>query len=137
MNHSDSHHPNDDTLLHYILGTLEVDMTQGVQDHLHSCPDCQSRLAAIRDDVALLRTAALPPRVPEIPLPGDSFPISRTVIRAAAILVIGFSFGFLSATLFQDHPTAWLIAAAESPAPKLSAQAHEICGGESLTIFLR
>ena len=89
MNHYD-----DDILLKFVLEILDEQETTEVKDHISQCEQCQQRLEDIRKQTELIGNLDLDIKAPEIPLPTTKrIPMIR-FLRAAAMILIGFSVGF-------------------------------------------
>jgi anti-sigma factor RsiW len=97
-------HPNGDTLLKYVLGTLDESETEAVRQHLSSCEECSKEERKIDGEVRRLSSVDIPletgepPRLPR--RPRGLVP----VLKVAAVLAVGFSIGYATAELSNPAP---------------------------------
>ena len=99
-------HIDPDTLTAYALDVLEDPVRDTVRGHLESCTECAGFIAAIRTETDRLASVRLPvPPVSPPPLRVRRR-VPRPWMRIAAILVVGFLAGFLTAeALRKEHVT--------------------------------
>ena len=95
-------HFNEDLLMKYALELLDHKEENKIHEHITTCDECMKRYESIKGDIELIR--GIEPAVkPEIfPLPGKKLKFAGQWIKAAAILIIGFFIGFLTANF--THP---------------------------------
>jgi hypothetical protein len=91
-------HPDDDTLLKLVLETLDDVDVAPLREHLSACRGCTEKKERIEAEVGRLRGIAV--RVEGV---APRLPRGRRVllvaVGAAAILVVGFFSGYLTAEL--------------------------------------
>ncbi len=94
MNHIDS-----DTILKFILETLDPADESAVRGHLSECEACRGECEKVQSDVE--RFSTIPVQVEEVEPP--RLPLKRPLLvmasRAAALLAAGFLAGYMSAEL--------------------------------------
>jgi predicted anti-sigma-YlaC factor YlaD len=97
-------HLTDDTLLQLTLDVLEPVETAVAMAHLKECAECRERFASATNDVATI--GSVRPAVTPIPLPKsvEQTVQSRSYLRAAALLLIGFGAGALFTWTAQRMP---------------------------------
>ena len=92
MNHVDG-----DTLLKYVLETLDEQTEAAVRDHVSVCDRCSRAAGKLQAEVQ--RMAGIEIRMSDAappPLP-RRFRILQSASRMAAVLAVGFLFGYLTA----------------------------------------
>jgi hypothetical protein len=94
MNHVDG-----DTLLKFVLETLDGQAEAAVRDHLSACDRCSQESGRLRAEIE--RMSGMEVRVGDINPPAlpRRFRVLRTVSRMAAVLAVGFLLGYLTADL--------------------------------------
>ncbi len=100
-------HPDDDTLLQFVLRTVGEAEYSALQQHLSLCEQCREREREMQAEVERLGAIQMQIDLLELPrLPG---PIRATIARWgwAAGLAAGFLLGMLTAALTnEEHPAA-------------------------------
>jgi anti-sigma factor RsiW len=92
-------HPNGDTLLKYVLGTLDESETEAIRQHLSSCEECRNEERKIDGEVTRLSIVDIPLGTVEPPrLPRKTRRLVP-VLKAAAVLAVGFFIGYATAEL--------------------------------------
>ena len=95
-------HLDEDLLLKYALELLDDKEESTIREHLTKCDQCKKSHESITNHIELIGSIE-PDIKPEIiPLPKKKLKIPEQFIRAAAILIIGFFIGYLTANL--AHP---------------------------------
>jgi len=95
-------HINEDLLMKYELKLLDDKEENIIREHITTCDQCRKRFESIKSDIELIGSIE-PDVIPElIPFPKKKLKISRQWIKAAAILIIGFFIGYLTANF--AHP---------------------------------
>jgi len=89
MNHS-----TEDQLIGYALQTLSEEELVKVRAHLSECPTCAERLDRVKSEMDLLGSLSVETPVVEIPLPKRSRSPFPALLRAAALLLIGYAIGY-------------------------------------------
>ncbi len=133
MNPSDRIHPEEDTLLQYVLETLDRSDAIETRTHLDNCSTCRDIEERLRSDVQDLAELPIPVEIPSVPYPArvrKSVPL----LQAAALLLIGFALGVFSSRLSQPDRIAWLAAGTEPGLPVITAADQGICESENLRI---
>jgi predicted anti-sigma-YlaC factor YlaD len=95
-------HIDEDLLLKYALQLLEDKEQTKIQEHLIKCDQCKKHYESIKSDIELIGSIELDVEQEVIPLPKKKLKITKQWIRAAAILIIGFFIGYITANL--AHP---------------------------------
>ena len=92
-------HIDDDTLLKFVLETLDEPDNASVRKHLSSCPLCSGKRSELQREVGSLASVDFqvdnvePPRLPQ------RSRRSLVIARFAAVLAVGFVTGYLVAEL--------------------------------------
>jgi anti-sigma factor RsiW len=86
-------HIDDDALDQYASGTLRPELLVAIEEHLLTCPDCQTRLIAADEFIGLFRAAATQPDARPRPLWQGLFNVRW--IGAAAVVAAGFLLTFV------------------------------------------
>jgi anti-sigma factor RsiW len=94
-------HIDDDVLDQYASGSLRPELLAAIEEHLLTCPDCQTRLIAVDEFIGLFRAAATQPDARPQPLWPRLF--NARWIGAAAVAAAVFSFVFVE---FPKAPMA-------------------------------
>ncbi len=95
-------HYNEDLLMKYALDLLDDNEESTIREHLTMCDQCRKQHESIKSHVELIGSIE-PDIKPEIiPLPKKKLKIMEQWIRVAAILIIGFFIGYLTANF--AHP---------------------------------
>lgn len=99
-------HPDDDTLLKYVLEILDDADDAATRDHVTRCGQCAARCRELSKPIDRITTVQF--KIQEVAAP--RFPrrkrsMSAVVIRAAAILAAGFLAGYLTAGWTALPPT--------------------------------
>lgn len=97
-------HLTDDTLLQLSLALLEPAETAVAMTHLKECQECRERFGRAGQDVAVLgsiRPDVAPVSQPRLPAQTLQ---SRSYLRAAALLLIGFGAGVVFTWSAQRMP---------------------------------
>jgi anti-sigma factor RsiW len=100
-------HPDGDTLLKFVLQTLDEPDTSVVREHLSACEQCREQERKLQGEVKRLASVdfpidlVAPPRLPR------KSQLLIAVSRSAAVLAAGFLLGFAAAELSNPvHPIA-------------------------------
>jgi anti-sigma factor RsiW len=97
-------HPDTDALLQAILETLQEPERTSVQQHVSGCPECAAQMKELESQVQTITRVAfpsveiVPPRLPVRHAAGKS------ILKAAAVLVLGFLMGYATAHLAEREP---------------------------------
>jgi anti-sigma factor RsiW len=86
-------HIDDDVLDQYASGSLRPELLAGIEEHLLTCPDCQTRLISTDEFIGLFRTAATQPDARPQPLWQRLFNVRW--IGTAVVVAAVFSFIFV------------------------------------------
>jgi anti-sigma factor RsiW len=89
-------HPDEDTLLKLVLETLDEAAAGQAVEHLAACEPCRAIFNRLKADTVLLGSFDPPLAISVPPLPKAKMVSLKPFLRAAAILIIGFSAGFLA-----------------------------------------
>jgi anti-sigma factor RsiW len=92
-------HPDADTLLKFVLQTLDESDTRSVMEHLQACEECRGLQQKLLGELARLGKIDFQIDIPSPPgLPRRSR-LPLAVSRWAAVLAIGFLLGYMTAQL--------------------------------------
>jgi hypothetical protein len=92
-------HPDSDTLLKYTLRILDGPEESIVQNHLSTCEQCRVLQQDLQGEVKMLGGVNLHIGMPEPPRLPRRSRVSLAVSRLAAVLVLGFLMGYVTAQL--------------------------------------
>ncbi len=107
-------HPSDDLLLKAELELLDEPGARELAEHLAQCEPCRARMEKIQNDTRLLGEVRASGTVPPLPKPRAQTGIMYTLLKAAALLIVGFLAGFTASryscpppvTVVQSYLTA-------------------------------
>jgi hypothetical protein len=88
-------HIDDDVLDQYASGSVRPELLAAIEEHLLSCPDCQTRLIAVDEFIGLFRAAATQPDARPRPLWQRLFKarwLGAAAVVAAGLLLIFVGF---------------------------------------------
>jgi hypothetical protein len=94
-------HPNTDTLLKFVLQTLEEPDEPIVREHLAACDQCRELQQNMQREVQRLGRINLPIEIPVAPRLPRRLRVPMAVLRLAAVLAVGFLMGYATAQLSQ------------------------------------
>jgi len=97
-------HPHDDKLLELALELLDADASQAVRDHLRVCEECRARFERIERTNALLGGITPSADLPALPVRRARVHAFRPILRAAAVLLLGFVCGYGTSLLVRPEP---------------------------------
>jgi len=98
-------HIDDDTLLKFVLETLDEPDNGTVRDHLSLCPICSGKRLELQREVRSLASvdfqvdAVVPPRLPQ------RSRRSMMIVRFAAVLAVGFVAGYIMSEVSAPQTT--------------------------------
>ena len=95
-------HLDEDLLLKYALELLDDKEESTIREHLTKCDQCKKSHESIKSHIELIGSIEPDVKPEIIPLPKKKLKIQVQWIRAAAILIIGFFIGYLTANF--AHP---------------------------------
>lgn len=149
MAHGDEHegHPEEITLLDYVVGDLGADSSDSIRRHVEMCPSCRERivdLAMDMDEIDRLPMVAIPHDIlrsalsPDRTITGHRRTARRTapilILLAAAIGVVAlFQIGGMRATGSGTSPRQVVIHAADGDA---AGAVDELLGGVPHTVVV-
>jgi len=89
-------HINEDQILKFVLELLEDEENTIVNEHISNCLECREEYKKILSDIDELKSLR-----PEIPVPAFNLPAKKNrkfmkIVRVAAVLLIGFSLGYVT-----------------------------------------
>jgi anti-sigma factor RsiW len=87
-------HPPDDKLLELVLDLLDESEVQTLREHLSECADCQARFARIHSRTEVLGSVSPAGRPPAYPGRRSRPRVLPSILKAAALLLLGFCGGF-------------------------------------------
>jgi len=92
-------HPDSDTLLKYVLRTLEETDESIVHDHLLTCEQCRALQQNLQGEVRRLGEVNLHIEMPAPPRLPRKLRVPNAVTRLAAALAVGFLMGYVTAQI--------------------------------------
>ena len=87
-------HPDHDTLLKSVLRLLDEQEEEALQDHISQCENCQERIGKIKKDIEIIGSLEPDTGIIDIPLPGPHRNAYIPILKAAALILIGFAIGY-------------------------------------------
>jgi hypothetical protein len=96
-------HPSDDTLLQLALELFDDDENAALHGHLDHCADCRAHYEHIRANMQLLGSIAPDVEAPSLPRQKTRVVRFHPLLKAAALLAVGF-FGGFAASAFVNEP---------------------------------
>ncbi len=96
-------HYDEDALLKQALGLMDSEEKQRLDAHLTECEECQSKYRALQGQMEALGSVHLEMKWEAPPLPKAKFISLNPLLRAAAILTLGFTIGYFASEL--SRPT--------------------------------
>jgi anti-sigma factor RsiW len=120
-------HPDDDTLLKHVLKLLDSDEERGLEEHLSQCDGCQAKLEEIRRHTELI--GSIEPEIEDIhyPMPRIRRLPLVTVLKAAALVMIGFAAGYGASSLSGREPVTVVPQRVEVASPSTSLTGFTTC----------
>jgi hypothetical protein len=94
-------HPSDDKLLELALELFDDAETRSLQEHVSLCAECRARFERIRSNTDLLGSISPVSNAPPMPLWRARRPVLYPLLKAAALLVVGFLGGLAAADLVR------------------------------------
>ena len=96
-------HIDDQTILRYVIDTLDEEERSAVLGHISACEQCMREAERTRSDVERISGFALHlPKTTPPPLMRRASPLA-VIARMAAVLVVGFLLGYVTAEM--SNPT--------------------------------
>lgn len=96
-------HLNDDILLKSALGLLDEAEEKRIEDHVKTCDQCRNQRNSMNHQIEIIGSFEPKLDVQAYPLPrARSIPF-LPLLKAAAILIIGFMLGYLTSELSQPR----------------------------------
>jgi anti-sigma factor RsiW len=97
-------HPNEDQLLKLVLELLDTDETRQIKEHLAECEPCRQRLEEIQSQTEMI--GSIEPEIDRefYPLPATKRVRSVMLLKAAALILIGFLAGYGASQFSQPEP---------------------------------
>ena len=92
-------HYDEDALLKQVLGLLDLEKKQQLEAHLDECEECRLKYHALQGQVGTLGSVRVERKWEAPPLPKVKFVSLKPLLRAAAILILGFAIGYLTSEL--------------------------------------
>ena len=128
MNHIDN-----DTLLKFVLELLDDQENKRIQEHLSQCERCRATLENTQRQIDII--GSIDPEIDALhyPLPRAQHISFLPVLKAAALVLIGFVVGVGTANLHQPEQVNVVPQHIELSSPQSPAAAFTSC--ESLDIY--
>jgi len=118
-------HPDEDTLLKYALEVLEGSEVEDVKRHLEVCDACRDQFHTIHEQLGRMKTVSFPVETPDLPLPSTARRRTMsTVLRAAAVLLVGFILGYGTALLSEPQSSIVVSQQFRPKTPQVSVTRH-------------
>ena len=97
-------HPNEDQLLKLVLELLDADETRQIEEHLAECEPCRQRLEELQGQTEMI--GSIEPEIDRAyyPLPVIKRVRSVTLLKATALILIGFLAGYGASQFSQSEP---------------------------------
>ncbi len=119
-------HISEDKLLEYALEITENDNERAkIEGHLEICQSCRSRLKELQNDIDII--SSIRPHRPVAATSKDSrwHNVVFSLLRAAALIVIGLAMGYGTSVWLEDEPArvASQYVTLSSPADSISRYA--------------
>jgi len=92
-------HYDEDTLLKQALGLLDLEERQRLDAHLNECESCRRGYRDLQEQIGVLGSVQVEKRWEAPPLPKTKFVSLNPLLRAAAILILGFAIGYFTSEL--------------------------------------
>jgi hypothetical protein len=92
-------HPDSDTLLEFVLQTLDESGDSAVREHLSACEQCRERQRRLEGEVTRLARIDLPVELVGPPRLPRRSRLVISVSKFAAVLAAGFLLGYATALL--------------------------------------
>ncbi len=92
-------HPDDDKLLQSVLHLLSEQEEMVLKDHLSKCSVCRTRLDQLQEQTDLIGNIELETDRPVYPLPPVRRKTLKTIMKIAALILIGFIAGYCTSDL--------------------------------------
>jgi hypothetical protein len=92
-------HIDSDTLLKFVLQTLEEPESEVVRQHLSLCERCRATAQNVEEEVRVLANVEIPvgqSAPPPLPHSSNRF---ASILKVAAVLAVGFLLGYAAAQL--------------------------------------
>jgi hypothetical protein len=98
-------HPDGDTLLQFVLQTLDESGNSAVREHLSACEQCIERQRKLEGEITRLASIHLPVKMIAPPRLPRRSRLTTSVSKIAAVLAAGFLLGYATALLSNPvHP---------------------------------
>jgi hypothetical protein len=98
-------HPDGDTLLQFVLETLDESDNSAVREHLSACEECRERQRKLEGEITRLASVDLPVTMVAPPRLPWKVRLGSSVSKIAAVLAVGFLLGYATALLSNPvHP---------------------------------
>ena len=130
-------HPDDDTLLKYVLDILDAADEKVTRDHVTGCEQCAVRCRDLREPMDRMSKMQFRIQDGTAPrLPQRKRPKSALVMRVAAILAAGFLAGYLTAGWTTPPPILSVPQHLETESPATSFTHFTSCPQVDLAVQL-
>lgn len=127
-------HPNEDSLLKLRLEIAETEEARELQEHLAACLECRQRYGALENDLGTLEKFSLPPLHEHYDQPSVNHPAVNYLWRAAAILLVALSVGYVALFNYGQPVKVEPMRVALTPPPD-SLQARLSCIAIELKVW--
>jgi hypothetical protein len=127
-------HPDDDTLLKSALGLLDEQEEAALQSHISQCDDCRERINRIKNDTDVIGSLELDIGTPEIPLPTPHHIAYMSLLKAVALILVGFAVGYGTSTLSHRESVNVIPQQLQTSSPVGTAVQYSSCEPVDLNI---
>jgi anti-sigma factor RsiW len=98
-------HFNDDELLEYALETgADQSVRAEIARHVAACPECRARFEELREDMGIIGGIRPIPPVSRIPRMRMRSSLVYSILRAAALVILGIALGFGGSRMIDRQP---------------------------------
>jgi hypothetical protein len=128
-------HNSEDELLGYTLETIASDEERaGIAAHLAVCSECRMRLENLRKEMEIIGGVIPRPRVLRIPSPRPREAVTYTILRTAALIVLGTLVGFGASKRVHREPEFVSSAYVTLSPPTDSLTAHAVSDATDIPV---
>jgi len=128
-------HLEEDMLLKLVLGVLEEREERELQAHLALCQECQVKREKMVKDTEIIGSMKLDTGSLKIPMPKPTRISFMPLLRAAALLLIGFMVGFGSSNLSHREAVNVIPQRLQVASPTGNVVQYSSCEPVDLNVF--
>jgi hypothetical protein len=128
-------HRTEDELLAYALEVVDSDEERdAIAAHVAECPECRQRLEHLRQDIEVIGGVRPRRQVLRTPYPRQRLAVAHGIIRAAALVVLGFLVGLGASSWAGREPVFLSRAYVELSPPDESLTAYTVSDATDVPI---